>query len=148
MRWLASAFVAILIASPTFAQDIRVIDGNTFEMDGEVIRLWGIDAPEAHQLCGVGFPAGELARITLIGFVTRLGSCEAVDQDRWGRTIARCTTSDGRDISAEMVEWGMAFDYPEYSGGAYADEMQTARRNGRGRVFDDCPIPWEIRRRS
>jgi len=28
-----------------------VIDGDTLEMHGERIRLWGIDAPESAQLC-------------------------------------------------------------------------------------------------
>ena len=31
--------MAMLLAAPALAQEIRVIDGDTFEMDGEVIRL-------------------------------------------------------------------------------------------------------------
>ena len=29
-----------------------VIDGDTLEIHGTRIRLWGIDAPESSQLCG------------------------------------------------------------------------------------------------
>ncbi|WP_333924357.1 thermonuclease family protein [Bradyrhizobium sp. CCBAU 21362] len=42
-------------ACPTAAHDIvgraSVIDGDTIEIHGTRIRLWGIDAPEHDQLC-------------------------------------------------------------------------------------------------
>lgn len=40
---IASALVLLWTAAST--ADIRVIDGDTLELDGETIRLWGIDAP-------------------------------------------------------------------------------------------------------
>jgi endonuclease YncB( thermonuclease family) len=46
----------ILIATvPALADDLAgqasVIDGDTLEIHGTRIRLWGIDAPESSQLC-------------------------------------------------------------------------------------------------
>jgi endonuclease YncB( thermonuclease family) len=45
---------ACLWASPTFADNVSgqasVIDGDTLEIHGSRIRLWGIDAPESNQL--------------------------------------------------------------------------------------------------
>jgi endonuclease YncB( thermonuclease family) len=42
-------------ASPTFADNLTgqasIIDGDTLEIHGTRIRLWGIDAPESNQLC-------------------------------------------------------------------------------------------------
>ncbi len=35
-------------------QEVRVFDGDTFSVSGEVIRLWGIDAPEHKQPCWRG----------------------------------------------------------------------------------------------
>ena len=45
----------LLGSSTTFANDLvgqaNIIDGDTLEIHGTRIRLWGIDAPESSQLC-------------------------------------------------------------------------------------------------
>jgi hypothetical protein len=52
------ALVALAIAAPALAAEItgpaRVIDGDTLDLAGTRIRLWGIDAPETRQTCEVG----------------------------------------------------------------------------------------------
>jgi endonuclease YncB( thermonuclease family) len=50
------ALIAALFATPAAAQ--RVIDGDTIDLNGTRWRLWGIDAPETHQACADGWPAG------------------------------------------------------------------------------------------
>ena len=45
---LAPAFAA---AADNLAGQASVIDGDTLEIHGTRIRLWGIDAPESSQLC-------------------------------------------------------------------------------------------------
>jgi endonuclease YncB( thermonuclease family) len=46
---------ACLCASTAFADNLTgqasIIDGDTLEIHGTRIRLWGIDAPETNQLC-------------------------------------------------------------------------------------------------
>jgi endonuclease YncB( thermonuclease family) len=46
---------ACLCASTAFADNLTgqasIIDGDTLEIHGAWIRLWGIDAPESSQLC-------------------------------------------------------------------------------------------------
>ena len=58
-----SALVAALAlaASPALAQSARVVDGDTLSVGGVTYRLWGIDAPESHQPCADGWPAGKAA---------------------------------------------------------------------------------------
>jgi len=47
--------VALAVAAPAVAAEItgpaRVIDGDTIDIAGTRIRLWGIDAPETRQTC-------------------------------------------------------------------------------------------------
>jgi endonuclease YncB( thermonuclease family) len=46
------AVLALLTtAGGATAQPPYVVDGDTFDLAGERIRLWGIDAPEDDQLC-------------------------------------------------------------------------------------------------
>ena len=55
IRETIAAFAALIFASDAFADDLAgqasVIDGDTLEIHGTRIRLWGIDAPESTQLC-------------------------------------------------------------------------------------------------
>lgn len=98
---------------------VRVIDGDTIDVDHVRYRLHGIDAPEAGQLCngadGQLWECGQesLHRMEelLIGRSVR---CDARDRDVYGRTIAICV-ADGEDINAEMVKSGLAWAFRKYS---------------------------------
>ena len=100
----------------------HVVDGDTFHVSGvrPAVRLWGVDAPEKDE--DGYFEAGA----TLEGFVrgARL-SCDVVDRDRYGRTVARCRRQDGADISALMINSGAAEEYWRYTQGRYAIERMV-----------------------
>src|SRR5246500_4010628 len=58
MTRITIAVLAALILAPTsaaaadnLAGQVSIIDGDTLEIHGTRIRLWGIDAPESTQLC-------------------------------------------------------------------------------------------------
>lgn len=147
----ALTVAACLLAGAAAAQDIRVIDGDTFEMDGEVIRLWGIDAPELDQTCeenGLPFGAGLRAREMLLARAPEIEFCEPVNRDRYGRLVANCFLEDGSHLNRYLVALGWAWDYVEFSDGAFAEVQDLARVAGVGVWRMDCIPPWEWRDRG
>lgn len=126
-----------------------VIDGDTIEVRGERIRLWGIDAPEAGQPCtdatGETYRCGQQAAFALADWLgPRNITCEVRDTDRYGRKVAVC--SDGEtDLGAWLVERGWALDYRQYSKGAYAGQEQTAQQARAGIWGGTFTAPWDWR---
>jgi len=90
----------------------RVIDGDTFDCGGTRIRLAGIDAPEMPGHCREGRECtpGDpyAARRHLVALTRGAVSCRRVDTDVYGRTVARCETGDGNDVSCAMIADGHA----------------------------------------
>src|SRR2546430_17694937 len=108
IRTAIAAFAALILASipEAFADDLvgraSVIDGDTLEIHGTRIRLWGVDAPENSQLCrGEGslqYRCGAKAANDLDAFISgRPVSCLPISLDRYGRPVARCEV-DGADV--------------------------------------------------
>lgn len=142
MRWLAT--VLLLIAWPAHGQ-IRIVDGDTIVLGAVHYRLHGIDAPESHQSCPDGWPAGPIATAYLKSLMQgRAIHCEAKTTDRYGRTIALCT-SDGWDLSADMVSAGMALAYTKYSLDYFTLETEAHDRK-MGLHAHDCAAPWKWRK--
>jgi endonuclease YncB( thermonuclease family) len=48
---LMLAVLSSMALADQFAGQASVIDGDTLEIHGTRIRLWGVDAPESNQLC-------------------------------------------------------------------------------------------------
>lgn len=90
----------------TMAGGARIIDGDTLDLDGTRIRLYGIDAPESAQTCRHGarsWACGTEATRALAGMIgNRPLTCEARDTDRYGRTAATCEAG-GVSINTWMV---------------------------------------------
>ncbi len=134
-----AALVSSIWLGAAAAQDltgtIRVVDGDTFAVAGQTIRIFGIDAPETDQMCGgSGTPmwgcgawvSGEVrAR-----FGGRRARCETVDVDRYQRIVARCYV-DGADVGKSLVAEGLAFAFRKYSWDYDLDEKGAAV-TGRG----------------
>jgi endonuclease YncB( thermonuclease family) len=126
----------------------RVIDGDSLDLGGERIRLYGIDAPEGRQSCndvaGRPYACGRTAsRALATAIAGRRVTCTAVDHDRYGREVAICTV-DGRDLGELMVRSGHALDYAQHSRGRYAAAQREARDAKRGiwaGSFED-PAVW------
>lgn len=93
----------LLLIAPASAQSVRVVDGDTLEIEGQRIRLFGIDAPERGQR-GAMDAALHLRKLVSRGPVT----CVEVDYDRhWHRVVSLCSGGHG-DLSLSMVRAGHA----------------------------------------
>jgi hypothetical protein len=91
---------------------IYVIDGDTFVMSGQKIRVAGIDAPETHPpRCAdearLGAAAAEkLRQLLSSGSVTVSGTIH----DRYGREVREVHVG-GRDVAEIMIGEGLARSY-------------------------------------
>ena len=98
----------------------HVIDGDTLEIHGTRIRLWGIDAAgersamEQQQQRSLSMSAAGAAASALAGLlyaIPRPLICTPTGQDQYGRTIAVCSPGAlGPDISHWLVSNGYALD--------------------------------------
>lgn len=136
---------------PAIVGRASVVDGDTLEIHGQRIRLWGIDAPESRQTCergGRAYRCGQESAQALDRWIAgRTVSCIPRGRpDRYRRIVAVCRVG-GQDMAAWSVRQGHALDYRRYSAGAYARleaEAQVARR---GMWAGEFQRPWEWRGR-
>lgn len=116
----------------TITGTARVVDGDSLVVAGRDVRIQGIDAPEARQICHRGaeeWRCGVEATRRLRVLVDAPGfACAANGTDRFGRALATCRTRDTPDIGARMVGEGWAVSF----GGGYMLEETAARLAGRG----------------
>jgi endonuclease YncB( thermonuclease family) len=160
LLWLVIFAVLALVAHyvmprPTPGKPVtghaRIIDGDSMEIHGQRIRLFGIDAPERDQDCrnadGRSYACGrDAARALSAAVAGRDVTCTPVDQDRYDRDVAVCTV-DGDDLSAAMVRTGHALDYPRHSRRRYSEAEREAREARRGLWAGSFETPAEWRRR-
>lgn len=157
---MLSRFAAVLafsvLSTHCFADEVitgraSVVDGDTLDIQGERIRLNGIDAPECAQRCtdpaGREYRCGKVAAFALDEFLSksRPTSCVLVDHDRYGRAVADCVRADGSSVASWLVRSGHALDWQRYSGGRYAADEATARANRAGIWQGDFQQPCEYR---
>ena len=102
------------IGGTTLVGKADIVDGDTIEMSGRRIDLFGIDAPENDQLCeaaGRKWSCGQNATFGLSAIVERQWvHCRIVTTDADGRIAAICRLAgaNGPDINAAMVRQGWA----------------------------------------
>jgi endonuclease YncB( thermonuclease family) len=157
---VTAALLATLLCISATAQQQTITGKVVGVSDGETItvldadnrrhrvRLMGIDAPEINQ------DFGRRAKQSLSDLV--LGKTVTVTsrkKDKYGRTLGEVTL-DGKDISLEQVQRGMAWSY-HYSASEVRPEEPTpeelaeeqARKEKRGMWADGEQMPpWDYRR--
>ena len=149
------AMLLLLLPGLAFAADItgvpKIREGDQITIGNTRIRLGGIDAPAADQLClntkGERWTCGVAARDELIKHAgNKSWTCRTRNTDRRGRTVARCEV-DGEDIQKWMVASGWALAFVRISRDYEPDE-KIAREAKAGMWQGAFIAPWDWRVRN
>lgn len=123
----------------------RLVDGDSFHMNGDEVRMKGIDAPEGRQTCqrqGRDWPCGEEARRELQRQINGMKvTCEVHERDQHRRLLGTCRAG-GKNLNAAMVEQGYAVAF-----GGYEAEERVARNAKRGLWSGEFERPrdWRLK---
>lgn len=129
-----------------------VIDGDTIEVQGTRIHLYGIDAPETAQSCETakgreyrcGREAAQALRARIGGGVV---TCERRDGGVAGRVTGICHVH-GEDLSAWMVDQGLALASRHVAAAYTRQEGRAwATRRGIWAGTFEKPADWRQDRR-
>ncbi len=131
--------------------EVRVSDGDSLQLQGQKIRLYGVDAPELKQTCKDAkartYDCGQMAADFLRHTVAnQTVSCSGVDTDRYGRAVAICRVGP-REINSEIVSHGWAIAYSSHTH-RYSAAQRDAQRAKRGIWAGDFEMPSAYRRRT
>jgi endonuclease YncB( thermonuclease family) len=124
----------------------KVIDGDTLEVGGKRLGLYGIDAFEPDQMCGLqsAVPCGANATEALTKIINGVPlTCLERGADKRQRTLVVCRRVLA-DISAEMVRTGWAVADRAYSND-YSNEEHIAMGGKGGAWIGPFRWPWEYR---
>jgi len=131
---LASGLMALPSHAQVYSGSVVAIDGDTLDMTGARIRLFGIDAVEKAQTCersGVNWACGADAGQALSRLVSgRAVLCTQQDTDDYGRVVAICRVGDV-DLGEAMVRMGYAIALPHFTQ-AYVNTEAGARARKAG----------------
>ena len=143
-------FLILIFSNTSFADNLRVVDGDTIVLNGEKIRFTGIDTPELKQTCMQGdqeVGCGMSAKMLLI---KKIGDntlkCISEGKDAYKRTLAECFVN-GESLSKFIVRSGYAFAYRKYSTKFIKDE-EFAKANKLGMWVMTFQYPWDFRKAS
>lgn len=130
---------------------VKVADGDTFTLlvnghEQVKVRLEGIDAPEKKQAFGIKAKEFLSSMIWNQGEVT----ISVSKKDRYGRFVAKVSTSSVEDVNLEMIKAGYAWHYTDYSNDElYSVAESKAREDRVGLWQDPDPIrPQDFRKKK
>jgi endonuclease YncB( thermonuclease family) len=128
----------------------RVVDADTLDFSGRLVRLYGIDALEIDQDCGAEgryWACGKEARWAALDRLSpHWLTCVVTGSTNDGMTMAVCYLAGvGQyDVNAWLVEQGWALADRDATD-AYVAAEDAARRAGRGLWRGTFVPPWDWR---
>ena len=158
MKKLLEILVLVfLTCNISFADNLKIVDGDTIVLNGEKIRFSGIDAPESNyrgkeQTCLINeaiIHCGKLSKEFLIKKIgTNKVTCKREKEpDRYNRILAECFVN-GESLSKILVKNGYAFDYPKYSNGKFKKDQEFAEYYSLGLWNMKFEYPWIWRKKN
>jgi endonuclease YncB( thermonuclease family) len=151
-RLLGAASASLALIGGTALADLagppRVVDGDTLEIAGRRVRLFGVDAPELDQVCqraGHDYHCGEIARATLWDLIGGLDvSCipEGTTPPPEGVILATCSAG-GVSLNQGMIQSGWALADPQAD--RYLAIQADAEQARRGLWRGEFEPPWQWR---
>ena len=147
-KFLGTLILGLLACNISFANNLKIVDGDTIVLNGEKIRFSGIDTPELKQTCMNGDQkvfCGKLAKMLLVKKIgNKTPECIREGKDVYKRTLAECFIN-GESLSAFLVRSGYAFAYRKYSDKFIKDE-EFAKENKLGMWSMKFQYPWDFRK--
>ena len=154
---IRSTLALLLLCGPAAAAGAisgpaTVIDGDTIEIQGTRIHLYGIDAPETAQSCetakGLEYRCGrEAARALRARIGGAVVTCERREPAVAGRHVGTCQVH-GEDLSAWMASQGLALASRHVTAAYVAQEGHAwATRRGIWAGTFEKPADWRHDRR-
>lgn len=123
----------------------QAVDGDSLRLNGQMIRLKGIDAPEYAQICvrdRAEYRCGHEAFVALRKLLqTGDVRCDGAKHDRYGRVLGLCSVG-AISINSRMVREGYAVSF-----GDYLVEEAQARNEKKGLWAGDFEMPRDYRAR-
>ena len=143
-------FLLLMFCNASFANNLKIVDGDTIVLNGEKIRFSGIDTPELKQTCMNGNQkvfCGMFAKMLLVKKIgNEIPQCIREGKDTYKRTLAECFIN-GESLSVFLVRSGYAFAYRKYSTKFIKDE-EFAKANKLGMWAMTFQYPWDFRKAS
>ena len=147
-KLLGILILGLLTCNISFADNLRVVDGDTIVLKGEKIRFSGIDTPELKQTCMHKKEEVDCGMNAKMLLVKKIGNntpeCISEGKDAYKRTLAECFVN-GESLSKFLVRSGYAFAYRKYSTKFIKDE-EFAKANKLGMWAMTFQYPWDFRK--
>ena len=159
--WLPVAAALLLLASPASAQTIAgrasVINGDTIQINDEIIRLLDIDAPESGQYCFKklqsltegAWPCGLQAALALSDWIgEQIIACKVTDKETttvhelW---LAHCDAA-GQDLATWLAANGWGVPNVDCKCDAVRDAAHHARAAQLNIWTSAFTLPWDWRK--